>query len=394
MHTHAMQIVGAFVESHLSAIHAARRRVFCAAVNAVMAGHLLSLSRLARGVMGQSTQRAALKRIDRLIGNERIAREAEAVAAALLCRWCRGGQPVVIAVDWSEVAPGGAFVELRAALTPLGMGRGLTIYQMVYPRAKLSNGEAERNLLERLQEWIPRGVQVIITTDAGFRRPWFTEVERLGWGWIGRIRRGVCVSRDGLLWDEARVWFASATHKATRWSGCWFTRQFRFACDIVLYRRHARGRKRYGRIGHRQLPKARQHAQASAREPWLLAHSPQLRTLRADEIVALYSLRMQIEENFRDSKSGALGMGLELSQSRSARRLQALLLISTLAAFLLWHIGQLAEAEGLHRRFKSTTRPGRELSIVWLGKLLWCMDLQPLTVLAMRALRQRLGLTA
>src|SRR5690606_2861504 len=100
---------------------------------------------------------------------------------------------------------------------------------------------------------------------------------------------------------------------------------------------------------------------------------PQLRTLRADEIVALYSLRMQIEENFRDSKSGALGMGLELSQSRSARRLQALLLISTLAAFLLWHIGQLAEAEGLHRRFKSTTRPGRELSIVWLGKLLWCM---------------------
>jgi len=150
MHTHAKQIVRAFVQQHLSVIHAARRELLCAVVSAVMAGHLLSLSRLARALMGQSTQRAALKRVDRLIGNARIGQEAEAVAAALLCRWCRSGQPVVIAVDWSEVAPGGAFVELRAALTPLGMGRGLTIYQEVYPRSKLSNGQAEGALLKRL----------------------------------------------------------------------------------------------------------------------------------------------------------------------------------------------------------------------------------------------------
>lgn len=392
MHTHAQQIVRKFVQQHLRLIHAARREVFCLAVSAVMAGQLLSLSRLARALMGHSTQRAALKRIDRLIGNKRIAREAEAVAAALLCRWCQSGQPVVIAVDWSEVAPGGAFVELRAALTPLGMGRGVTIYQEVYPRSKLSNGHAEHMLLRRLREWMPRGVEVIITTDAGFRRPWFAEVEGLGWAWIGRIRAGVCVSRDGTCWEEARQWFSRATRKATRWSDCWFTRQFRFGCDIVLYRRRAVGGKRYGRIGHCQRPKERRKAQVSAREPWLLAHSLQLRTFRADEIVALYGRRMQIEENFRDSKSIPLGMGLEVSQSRSASRLQALLLIGTLAAFLLWHIGQLAEAEGLQRRFKATTRPGRELSIIWLGKLLCSMDLQPLTEPAMRSLHRRLGL--
>lgn len=394
MHTHAKEIVGKFVQQHLSALHAARREVFCAAVSAVMAGHLLSLSRLARALIAQSTQRAALKRVDRFIGNKRIAQESEAVASALLCRWCQRGQPVVIAVDWSEVAPGGAFVELRAALTPLGMGRGLTIYQEVYPRSKLSNGQAEHGLLKRLSDWMPAGVQVIITTDAGFRRPWFAEVERLGWGWIGRIRAGVCVSRDGLCWDQAREWFAKATRKATRWSGCWFTRQFGFACDIVLYRRLAIGRKSYGRIGHRVAPKEQRKAQVSAREPWLLAHSPQLRVFRADEIVALYGRRMQIEENFRDSKSIALGMGLEVSQSRSALRLQALLLIGTLAAFLLWHIGQLAEAEGLHRRYQATTRARRELSIVWLGKLLCLLELQPLSELAMQSLHERLGLHA
>lgn len=65
---------------------------------------------------------------------------------------------------------------------------------------------------------------------------------------------------------------------------------------------------------------------------------------------------MQIEENFRDGKSLPFGMGAEIGRSRSAPRLQALLLIATLAAFVRWHRGQLAEAEGLHRRYKVTTR--------------------------------------
>lgn len=392
MHTHARKIVQGFVHKHLSLIHAARRELLCAAVSAVMGGHLLSLSRLARALMGQSTQKAALKRVDRLMGNKRIGQEAQVVGAALLRTLCQGGQPLVIAVDWSEVAPDGVFVELRAVATRTGMGRGLTIYQQVYPESKLGNARAERALLKTLHGWMPAGVQVIIITDAGFRRPWFTQVERLGWSWIGRIRAGVCVSRDRTHWEQASAWFAKATGKACRWSDCWLTRRFRFACDMVLYRRRAVGAKRYGRAGHGSTPKARREAKASAREPWLLAHSPQLRSFRAEEIVALYGLRMQIEENFRDSKSTQLGMGLEVSQSRSAPRLHALLLIGTLAAFLLWHIGQLAEAEGLHLRFKATTRVARELSIITLAKLLCALHSLPLTDVAIQVLNERLGL--
>ena len=392
MHTHARKIVQSFVHRQLSLIHAARRELLCAAVSAVMGGHLLSLSRLARALMGQSTQKAALKRVDRLMGNKRIGQEARVVGAALLRTLCRGGQPLVIAVDWSEVAPDGVFVELRAVATRTGRGRGLTIYQQVYPESKLGNARAERVLLKTLHGWMPAGVQVIIITDAGFRRPWFTQVERLGWSWIGRIRAGVCVSREGSHWEQASAWFAKATGKAGRWSDCWLTRRFRFACDMVLYRRRAVGGKRYGRAGHGSTPKARREAKASAREPWLLAHSPQLRTFRAEEIVALYGLRMQIEENFRDSKSTDLGMGLQISQSRSALRLHALLLIATLAAFLLWHIGQLAETEGLHLRFKATTRVARELSIITLAKLLCALHSLPLTDVAIQVLNERLGL--
>jgi hypothetical protein len=392
MHTHAKKIVREFFHKHLNLIHAARRELLCAAVIAVMGGHWLSLSRLARGLMGQGTHKAALKRVDRLMGNQRIAQEAQVVGAALLRRWAEGVQPLVIAVDWSEVAPDGVFVELRAALTRPGMGRGLTIYQQVYPESKLGNARAERALLEQLHKWIPASAHVIIVTDAGFRRPWFIQIERFGWSWIGRIRGSVCVSHEGSHWQQARVWFAQATGKACRWNDCWLSQKWRFACDMVLYRRRAVGRKQYGRAGHGSTPRARGAAQASAREPWLLAHSAQLRSFRADEIVAMYGWRMQIEENFRDSKSIPLGMGLEVSQSRSARRLHALLLIGNLAAFLLWHIGQLAEAEGLHRRFKATTRVPRELSIITLAKLLCALEFLPLTDLATRILNERPGL--
>jgi hypothetical protein len=174
MHTHARRIVQRFVHQHLSLIHAARRQLLCAAVSAVMGGHLLSLSRLARALMGQGSQKAALKRVDRLMGNNRIGQEARVVGAALLRTLCQGGQPLVIAVDWSKVAPDGVFVELRAAAMRAGMGRGLTIYQQVYPKSKLGNGRAERALLRTLHAWVPAEVPVIVITDAGFRRPWFT----------------------------------------------------------------------------------------------------------------------------------------------------------------------------------------------------------------------------
>jgi Transposase DDE domain len=392
MHTHAREIVQSFIDGQLGVIHAARRQSLCQAVSAVMSGGLLSLSRLARALMGEGTNHAALKRVDRLIGNVRIGQEAQLVGAALLRTLCRYMRPLVIAVDWSAVVPGGRFVELRASVTWPGMGRGLTIYQQVYPASKMNNLRAESALLERLHRQMPSGAEVVIVTDAGFRRPWFTHLERLGWSWIGRIRTGVCLSRDGVHWEQAGAWFSSATAKACRWSDCWFTRRFAFPCDIVLYRQAPARRKRYGRAGQGSTPKARREARARAKEPWLLAHCPRLRSYRPEQIVAMYGQRMHIEENFRDSKCPELGMGLQLSQSRSPLRLHALLLIGTLAAFLLWHIGQLAEADGLHRRFKATTRAARELSIVTLAKLLCALPRLPLTDLAMRTLNERLAL--
>jgi Transposase DDE domain len=391
MHTHASRIVTSFVEKHLGAIHASRHALWSAALQSVMNGYWLSLSRLARGLMGQGAFKAALKRMDRLIGCARVKNEACVIGRAMVGLLCRGSGPVVIAVDWSPVAPAGAFVELRAMLVRAGMGRGLTLCQQVHPLAKLSNPRVERRFLNVLHAWMPKDVSVVILTDAGFHNPWFAHVERLGWGWVGRVRAGGGhLSQDQEHWQDASNWFVKATRQARRLSGCWLTKRHRLACDVVLYRRRVKGGKRYGRAGHKVTPKARQEARRSAHEPWLLTHSPSLAQVRADQIVAWYSQRMQIEETFRDHKSPVFGLGLRVSQSRSANRLLALLLIGSVAAYLLWHIGQLAEAEGLHRRFKATTRSARELSLISLGLLVFAMHLAGFTQHTLDSLYDRL----
>ena len=212
---HAKQIVQRFVETRLKLMHAARRQVLVAAVTVVMGGHLLSLTRLARGLSGETGLKAALKRIDRLIGHPRIEQESQLAGAAILEQLSRMGGPLVIAVDWSAVSPGGTFVELRAAATCAGMGRALTVYQKVYPQAQQGNAKVECTLLNTLHRWVPTDIEVILITDAGFRRPWLAQVQRLGWAWIGRVRRGVCIAQaSDANWASVATWFGRATGRA------------------------------------------------------------------------------------------------------------------------------------------------------------------------------------
>ena len=72
---------------------------------------------------------------------------------------------------------------------------------------------------------------------------------------------------------------------------------------------------------------------AREREPWQLAASHSLSTLKASQIAAIYAKRMQIELAFRDMKSHRYGCASEDSLTRKGRRLEILLLIHALAGF-------------------------------------------------------------
>ena len=106
------------------------------------------------------------------------------------------------------------------------------------------------------------------------------------------------------------------------------------------------------------------------KDPWLLVSS--IENEEASIIISIYTLRMQIEQNFRDIKSSQYGFGLEESGTRDLMRLKILLLIATVANFMAFLLGLTAEKNSLHMSFQANTiKHRRVLSLVYLGKRIW-----------------------
>lgn len=127
---------------------------------------------------------------------------------------------------------------------------------------------------------------------------------------------------------------------------------------LVLMRHPRQGRKDRTLAGPTRRSGLSRTQARRAREPWLLIASPSLHRLNARQIVRLYKTRMQIEENFRDTKSTAYGLGIARKRYTHFERALNLLLIAALAGFVLWLIGCLAQARRWDRlvRVNSSSR--------------------------------------
>jgi hypothetical protein len=103
-----------------------------------------------------------------------------------------------------------------------------------------------------------------------------------------------------------------------------------------------------------------------ATEPWLLATSLQRES--PSQVVAIYALRMQIEETFRDAKNPRFGWALDRTASRSAERLTVLIAIAAFALIAVALVGLAAETLNLHRSLQANTSIRRVLSIISVGQ--------------------------
>jgi hypothetical protein len=140
------------------------------------------------------------------------------------------------------------------------------------------------------------------------------------------------------------------------------------ACTLVLFKGKSKGRHSLTRHTiARQSKCSKVHARG-ATDPWLIATSlPRTKSL-GKKIVAIYRLRMQIEEAFRDIKSSLFGWGFEHHKSRYVHRIAALILIATLASILPNIIGLAIFMVSLHRRYQANTvKIRRVLSFHYLG---------------------------
>ncbi len=188
---HVSTILPQHLEPLLQHLHRRRLATLLAAVVSCLSGPRLSRTDLGRRFEGRARRRHKIKRSDRLLGNRKLPGEARSIYAAL-CRVTlkRIAEPLIL-IDWSDLKADQSLHLLRASL-PVG-GRSLTLYEEVHPQKQLGNRMVQQHFLQRLAALMPSSVAPIVIADAGFRVPFYREVERLGWRWVGRVR-----GRDGI----------------------------------------------------------------------------------------------------------------------------------------------------------------------------------------------------
>ena len=170
--------------------HVMRLGALMKAVEGLLCGRKLALTHLGRSLARGGLEKHNIKCIDRLIGNEQLHRERPCVYSVLASWLLSTCQRPVILIDWSNVAAGRKKHVMLTAAIPMG-GRALPIYQEVHPLRRYASPRTHRLFLRRLADILPANKRPIIVTDAGFRGPWFRQVEALGWDWVGRVRNKV-----------------------------------------------------------------------------------------------------------------------------------------------------------------------------------------------------------
>jgi len=355
----------------LSIVHRRRRQTLFEAVASCVRGPRLTLTDIGRRFARGDSLRHGIKRSDRLLGNAKLQLDAVSFYAAL-CRvlLARIGEPLIL-IDWSDLKKDQSLHLLRASLA-VG-GRSLTLYEEVHVQKRLGNRSVQTAFLRQLAKLLPPHVAPIIIADSGFKVPFFREVERLGWRWVGRVR-GRDFLRPKKRWISCKSLFKKATTTPQSLGVGTWVRSNPLPALIVLVRLPAKGRHAKDAFGKRSRSKASQQSARAAKEPWLLVASTRLADWPAKRLVKVYRQRMQIELSFRDMKSQHFGEGLECSRSKGADRFKVLVLIASLAAFLLWLLGTAAERAGLHERLHPSNRKRRVYSKLFLARLLVVLD--------------------
>jgi len=368
---HALTILQRCVAPLLAGIHRRRLSVLLEAVAATVSGPRLTLTEIGRRFGGGSDLRHRIKRADRLLANRHLRRDAKQIYAALARMLLAGVAEPLIVIDWSDLKEDQSLHLLRASV-PVG-GRSLTLYEEVHPQRNLGNRQVQHRFLQQLKALLPATAEPIIVADSGFKVPFYREVERLGWRWVGRVR-----GRDYVKlkhrWRSCKRIFAEATTTATALGIGEWVRSNPLRAAFVLIRKPKQGRRAKTAAGKRSRSKKSQQAARNAREPWLLVASTRLADWPAKRLVKVYRQRMQIELSFRDMKSQHFGEGLECSASRGVGRYTVLVLIASLAAILLWLIGTAAERCGVHERLRPGSRKRRAYSRLFLARLLLTLE--------------------
>jgi len=361
---HALTILHRILSASLPEIHAKRLTSLLVAVRAVVSGSRLTLSDMGRGLSGPVAVKHNIKRIDRLLGNSALHTEVPKLYEVLVRQSLEGISTPLIVIDWSDLTANRHWQLLRASVAI--EGRSMTLYEQVHPQSRATSPRVHKAFLAKLATMLPTGCTPILITDAGFRSTWFSLVNHMGWSWIGRIRNRDMISPENNdTWVGCKTLYPLASSQAKSLGQYNYVRQHPVSCRLVLIKHAQQKRHHKSRLGKRVRSSRSLKNSRAQLEPWLLAANPKLNHLSAQAIVGLYAQRMQIEESFRDLKSDQFGLGFSSNRSTQKNRLSVLLLVASLALFVLRLIGEVGKARQMEFKFQSNTRRSRPvLSVI------------------------------
>ncbi|MDT3320706.1 IS4 family transposase [Shewanella sp. SP1S2-4] len=297
-------------------MHKTRRQSLFSAIESSMNGGALSITGLGREIESKAMEKHKIKRVDRLCSNTYLHRDIEFIYTRM------------------------TYLLVRTST--------------IHPLNKKEKPRTHLLFLTKLKAMLPNGCKPIIVTDAGFRIPWFKQVLSLGWDYVGRFRnRTHCRKSSVHQWYPVKKLYAQASSIAKNLGVYLLGEQTSFSSRLVIFKRAPKGRKDRTATGDKSRRSKQSRTSAEReKEPWLLATSLCNSNFKAKRIVKIYATRMQIEESFRDVKTG---LKMNDSGTRVVSRLSVLLLIACLSQFVLYLLGLAVKAAGKHWQYQANS---------------------------------------
>jgi hypothetical protein len=333
-------------------MHKTLRFSLFAAIESSMNGGSLYITGLGRNITNKAKEKHKIKRVDRLCSNANVHREIEFIYTRMTHLLVGKMKQPIIHIDWSDLDDRKQHFLIRAYLA--AQGRSLTLYEEIYPLNKKEKPKTHLLFMTKLKAMLPHDCKPIIVTDAGFRIPWFKQILSLNWDYVGRFRnRTHCKKRSEDDWFPVKNLYVQANSNAKNLGIYHLGEQTAFKSRLVIFKRNAKGRKDKIATGEkaRQSKLSRSSAERE-KEPWLLATSLCITKDTAKRIVKIYATRMQIEESFRDVKTG---LKMNDSGTRIMHKLSILLLIACLSQFMLYLLGLAVKAADKHRQYQANS---------------------------------------
>lgn len=357
-------VQGRLAEYFGGSMHAKRVLSLANGVLGVMLAGKLGIHAIGRAMAARLHLDAkhSVKQVDRLLSNEKLD------MGRVMELWVRQNlgksEKVVVAMDWTEFDRDRQSTLTIHLVTKHGRSAPLMWWTVRQMPGQHWRTETEHRAVQAFAAAIPENVQVVLLADRGFGSQEFYELlDSLGIQFIIRFRKNIEVeSAEGEV-KSAGAWVPT-NGRARLLKQAMVTAQ-RTPLPILVFVQAKR-----------------------MKDAWCLAST--LEGACAAEIIHLYGRRFTIEQSFRDTKNHRLGFGLSETRLGRPERRDRMILLGTLAHYLLTLLGAASEALGFDRLMRTNTVKYRTHSLLNQG-LYWFGYIPNMLANRMRLLLKTFG---